>query len=1816
MNKNPRKTTDALVKKTSAPTLPDALQSMSLVNHQPQPLHLSDFLTLSEITDNCALCDRPTRYLCTQNQITMCFDCAVLVPFAEPAPPPISNIKTEVPYRSTPDAALKVDYLPASDPVYTETAAPRNSTHTTFVSNVIGFDTLGIPGIHVATPVTFLAAQGANPRSTVMKLALKATISSVPQSGNSLLLCAFILDLHVSTSPPPPSRWCEALYAGDPLQTAYPVVCANEDGATRPQSILIGPFSFAAGNRVEISESVVFSIPGLVTSYYYGSPDPCRLWFCVASQPYGPVGLTLVASSGQVKLTRGSSSNAISRSMILGEIIHTIPHPSRVIESLEYQSIPIRSGSSGVNHALFNFMPPLTAGYHTLHITGSLELTLTPELFGALNPQSGIQNQPFTGRGIMLFLFVCDPAFNVQTPESPVNAVTHSELSPLQRIVQYASLFPDEFGRIVFPVSFTLREDVSFFNPQKQLKFATQFADSFVFGSLAPFDLKYHLFVSYTPTSGELDPVIPPPVDSPFLPPIVAPQDPSPGYEPTPSEPVSMRQRSLGGPTNREMHAMNGNLDADPFDASFTPRVMVHQFSAESSGALLHPVSQIDNTVSQTHRERVDFVAPGEVWSHGPEDFDSVFIDERIEAALSADLTRFGRYSVLAYLERDRDCDDPEYLAAVEDTIEFSVANELVSTASVEIAQVVKMSKPRDPTKPSPTRKDKVSAVAEIVSNRRDKVNSNQDAGVARSQALARITRSIRQDFEKPNGYTAWLVVKGVLSRKLFLSQLAEALSVTASSPFSIVSLAYLTAVVALSSNQISSLHRVLYSEALYWTLWSQGSVAPPSDLPTRILSLALLHGFDGQDINQDAFSLYSQHILVLLDEGAGRRAVEAAAWNKIMHAICGNIDVNSPRDDTEYAALPSYNTFFSTASSATPGAPTRRIWDMTVTYLGTASQFSANRANHANIGSVEHSFYDPANALVNQHVSCAPETMWTNDFTGGPHLGPQVYRDILPVVNVIPILHPFVEPSYTPEATTILNSAKGDILLRDNTFQSWQMSTKDARALLNIPLSTGNDFEAMYMKVIFLLTAYNTREYGRVVDLPTQYDVQLTSGGTHKLDELAGVPNNIFIGHCARATPNSRVIDPLMDRDMLDAQGDPIYPYYTPTAGFDRVEPEMPSLYFHLTLDTIPEDQRGNALFLDPSSIITSNDSTLPFIPIQIMAASPWPFMPTYLSGPVRDVLNANRYLGTRNLNGFDVRVPGFVTLHVLLPSNFPTRTPATAPIAMSLALITPRYGSRPPLGPNATPQWVAGAPAGISHGAGLIRHNLLEYLLSWFGNEGLVQRSTVTTGHLLSFLNVLSTATGSQAQVISAWERCASLTFRYPRMRTATNNGTVLRAPTDAAFTGRLEMDNFTPYFSSVDGDSVRYMSMTAIGPADMYIPFFSLQVLTKYYMRAYPTPSPTADLRAFAERFSQPTMLPVMMTFARMLCCATSHIFISLGLPTSVLISAIGGNLQNGPITSDVTSIYAAPFNSSLSKSNVIAQSFATLFPGYALLSASPTVGWWRMIASPTALPSPISAKGGVVTVFNQAVPCLLADLFMIMTPLKHYREYSNPPGPNMTRVYAALFPKEMKTAIYINPQGVRFNGLPYPEHYFDYALEHDQDYAPHAPAVELLSHVLRSRTPAEFDFRRGEGSTSLWVDVAPDNRIPLLENVFCLSVVPELQVTTLPQVNAFVTTRVFLKNMFCYPKVDALLRPLMVISMFAGGVLLTRALTGVLPVPGHRLRFADIQTAPYFSTSRSTKTGPSRLAGFLVSAQQGNDGVSSTSPQVGTHAELTS
>jgi hypothetical protein len=212
-------------------------------------------------------------------------------------------------------------------------------------------------------------------------------------------------------------------------------------------------------------------------------------------------------------------------------------------------------------------------------------------------------------------------------------------------------------------------------------------------------------------------------------------------------------------------------------------------------------------------------------------------------------------------------------------------------------------------------------------------------------------------------------------------------------------------------------------------------------------------------------------------------------------------------------------------------------------------------------------------------------------------------------------------------------------------------------------------------------------------------------------------------------------------------------------------------TIAFHLTTETVPLNQRPNALFIPPG-LITQDETTMPGVALSLFAFM-WASHPaTMNSCNVSTTDNAGGHAAVQFFTHMSslIHVPGLATIDIILPRRTTSVNPTQQARANEMALVTPQTGS------TVTTTFPApNTPINVNYiGAGYISVDLAEYLYSW-------SRDWDTTT-ISSYIARLSYMTGTAQSLERVHDIVTNTVQVFPSMTAAVPTAPVLFTPDSA--------------------------------------------------------------------------------------------------------------------------------------------------------------------------------------------------------------------------------------------------------------------------------------------------------------------------------------------------------------------------------------------------------------------------------------------------
>jgi hypothetical protein len=191
-------------------------------------------------------------------------------------------------------------------------------------------------------------------------------------------------------------------------------------------------------------------------------------------------------------------------------------------------------------------------------------------------------------------------------------------------------------------------------------------------------------------------------------------------------------------------------------------------------------------------------------------------------------------------------------------------------------------------------------------------------------------------------------------------------------------------------------------------------------------------------------------------------------------------------------------------------------------------------------------------------------------------------------------------------------------------------------------------------------------------------------------------------------------------------------------------------TVYFHLTLQTVPEDSKSMAVFC-PANLLISDPDPGQSIALFVMMWADWPTLMWTATVPTLDTAGGNPLDQFFIPHASNIFIPGMTSIHVVLPRDTTVANPRNQLDANNHCLV------RPTTGPVASAGLAANAPINVNWvGGGLIGTNLAEYCYTW----GQIIDSTTIT----QFCQRLNDLVAINQEVKHVHEKLAHSAIRYP--------------------------------------------------------------------------------------------------------------------------------------------------------------------------------------------------------------------------------------------------------------------------------------------------------------------------------------------------------------------------------------------------------------------------------------------------------------------
>lgn len=253
-------------------------------------------------------------------------------------------------------------------------------------------------------------------------------------------------------------------------------------------------------------------------------------------------------------------------------------------------------------------------------------------------------------------------------------------------------------------------------------------------------------------------------------------------------------------------------------------------------------------------------------------------------------------------------------------------------------------------------------------------------------------------------------------------------------------------------------------------------------------------------------------------------------------------------------------------------------------------------------------------------------------------------------------------------------------------------------------------------------------------------------------------IPNSVYNAIDSRSIPAlGNPILGINDSPIANEQcggNAPVYPYGGGTG----------TIFFHLTLQSVPIERRDDAIFMPPALLMASIDAQQA-IALFAMSFSEYPFGIYTVTKPTTDTAGGNPgntiFVPTSSL----VRVPGQQILDIILPRRYAEQNPTAQPAANTQAVIQPQTG------PVASAALAAGVALNVNFvGQAPVGYNLTDYLYTW--------ATAFDTTTLGTYMWQLAVLIGIKDSLEAVHEMTVSLTQMFPSLVSAATQVTALPA------------------------------------------------------------------------------------------------------------------------------------------------------------------------------------------------------------------------------------------------------------------------------------------------------------------------------------------------------------------------------------------------------------------------------------------------------
>lgn len=211
--------------------------------------------------------------------------------------------------------------------------------------------------------------------------------------------------------------------------------------------------------------------------------------------------------------------------------------------------------------------------------------------------------------------------------------------------------------------------------------------------------------------------------------------------------------------------------------------------------------------------------------------------------------------------------------------------------------------------------------------------------------------------------------------------------------------------------------------------------------------------------------------------------------------------------------------------------------------------------------------------------------------------------------------------------------------------------------------------------------------------------------------------------------------------------------------------------IFFHITLESVPESERQLAVFCPSNLLLADQEIGLSIFFFVTMWAD-WPTLMWTVTLPTTDTSDLNPDNQAYIPFISNVFIPGMTRLHIILPRRAASRNPTSQVESNTQAMIRPICGS------TASASFTAGQELNVNYvGGTLTGYNMAEYCYTWGQNAD--------TTSIVQFLQRLNDLTDIKDDVKFTFDQLAAVGVRYPPLVAQAPGATAVLA-VDSAVSG----------------------------------------------------------------------------------------------------------------------------------------------------------------------------------------------------------------------------------------------------------------------------------------------------------------------------------------------------------------------------------------------------------------------------------------------